>query len=202
MLVRVVERLLAALGLLFVLITITPLDSYLITRLAGPWNDPPGDVLIVLGAESMNDFMGMSSYWRSVYAVRTWRQGGFRWVVLSGGTSNGGQPIAEQMRDFLVCQGVPASAILLEDKSRDTHENAVYTARLLSNVPGRKVLLTSDYHMFRAYRAFKKAGLNVEPRPFPESLKRAGNWTLRWPTFLDLCLEMEKSAYYRYRGWI
>jgi uncharacterized SAM-binding protein YcdF (DUF218 family) len=199
---RILRFLVASLGLAFVIVTVAPVDDFLIGRLAGPWNDPKGDILIVPGAESMNDAMGPSSYWRSIYAVRAWREGGFRQVVLTGGSRNKGLPIAEQMRDYLVCQGIPASAILLEEQSQTTHENAVFTTRLLSGVPGRKVLLTSDYHMYRAYRAFRKAGLDVDPRPVPESAKAAGNWTLRWPVFLGLCDEMAKSIYYRARGWL
>jgi uncharacterized SAM-binding protein YcdF (DUF218 family) len=199
---RALRFILATLGLLFVVVTFVPVDGYLIGKLAGPWNDPKGDILIVPGAESMNDAMGASSFMRAIYAVRTWRQGGFRQIVLSGGSRNGGSPIAEQMRDYLMCQGIPASSILLEEQSQSTHENAVYIARLLAGVPGRKVLLTSDYHMFRAYRTFRKAGLDVAPRPFPESAKRANSWTLRWPVFLDLCVEMAKSGYYRARGWL
>ena len=199
---RIFRGLLAALGLVFVVVTIAPVDNYLIGKLAGPWNDPKGDILIVPGAESMNDAMGPSSYMRSIYAVRTWREGGFRQIVLTGGTSNHGLPIAEQMRDYLVCQGVPAGAIVLEEQSQTTHENAAFTTRLLSGVSGRKVLLTSDYHMFRAYRAFRRAGLEVEPRPFPESAKAASVWFLRWPVFLGLCVEMAKSAYYQARGWL
>jgi uncharacterized SAM-binding protein YcdF (DUF218 family) len=68
--------------------------------------------------------------------------------------------------------------------------------------PGKKVLLTSDYHMFRAFRAFRKTGLQVEPRPFPDAYKRINKWNLRWPVFLDLCLEASKTGYYRMRGWI
>ena len=199
---RTYRFLLAALGLLFLTVTVAPVDDFLIGRLAGPWNDPTGDILIVPGAESMNDAMGPSSYMRSIYAVRTWRQGGFRQIVLSGGSRNGGLPVALQMRDYLVCQGIPSTSILLEDQSQTTHENAVFTAKLLAGVPGRKVLLTSDYHMFRAYRTFRKAGLEVEPRPFPESAKRANIWTLRWPVFMDLCVEIAKSVYYKARGWL
>ena len=201
-LARGISALLVAAALLFFVITIFPIDNYLIGRLAGPWNDPKGEILIVLGAESMNDAMGPSSYMRAIYAMRAWRAGGFRKIVISGGSSNGGAPIAEPMREFLVCQGVPAQDIVLEEQSHTTHENAVYTTRLLSAAPGTKVLLTSDYHMYRAYRAFRKAGLAVEPRPFPESAKRINDWLLRWPVFLDLCREMGKSAYYFVRGWI
>ena len=122
-------------------------------------------------------------------------------VVVSGG-GPAGTSIAKPMRDFLECRGVPRTAIEIEARSRGTHENALYVAELLAGVSGRKVLLTSDYHMFRAHRAFKKAGLAVLPRPFPDARKRASNWTGRWPAFLDLVEETLKIGYYYARGWI
>src|SRR5207253_1744075 len=124
--------------------------------LAGPWEASNGDVLIVLGGSLLGDrVMGQSSYWRSTYAVLAWGEGPFHRVVVSGG-GPAGTSIAEPMRDFLECHGVPQAAILIETRSRSTHENALYVTELLARVPGRKVLLTSDYHMFRAHRAFKK----------------------------------------------
>jgi uncharacterized SAM-binding protein YcdF (DUF218 family) len=100
------------------------------------------------------------------------------------------------------CIGIPADAIAIESESRNTRENAVNTARLLGHVPGRKVLLTSDFHMFRARRAFLKAGLDVSSRPFPDVIKRAQRWRGRWGCFLDLIEETAKIAYYFIRGWI
>jgi uncharacterized SAM-binding protein YcdF (DUF218 family) len=191
----------SALGLLFVLVTVTPLVSWWAGLLAGPWDDPDGDVLIVLGGSLLEDgLMGQSSYWRAVYAIRAWKQGTFRQVVVSGGPAH--SSIAVPMRDFLESLGVPREAIQIETQSTSTHENAVRVSELLAHVPGRKILLTSDYHMFRAYRAFKKAGLDVLPRPFPDVRKRAVGWTGRWPAFMDLFLETIKIGYYRARGWI
>jgi uncharacterized SAM-binding protein YcdF (DUF218 family) len=193
---------LAGLGLLFVLVTVTPVVSWWAGVLAGPWEDPSGDVLIVLGGSLLEDgLMGPSSYWRSVYALRAWRQETFQRIVVSGGPPSGASTAAP-MRDFLVSQGVPPEAILVETQSMSTHENALRVAELLARVPGRKILLTSDYHMFRAYRAFKKAGLDVLPRPFPDVRKRAAGWTGRWPAFMDVILETIKIGYYQARGWI
>lgn len=193
---------LACLGLLVVLVTVTPLVSWWAGVLAGPWQDPDGDVLIVLGGSLLeNGVIGRDSYWRSTYAVLTWAEGTFHRIIVSGGGSVGSS-IAEPMRDFLVCRGVPRTVIEVETRSRNTHENALYVKELLSGVPGQKVLLTSDYHMFRAYRAFRKVGLDVRPRPFPEALKRASGWTGRWPAFVELVEETVKIAYYYLRGWI
>ncbi len=184
------------------LVTVTPLVSWWAGVLAGPWQDPDGDVLIVLGGSLLeNGVMGPSSYWRSTYAVLAWREGTFRRVVVSGGGPTG-HSIAEPMRDFLECRGVPREAIQIETRARNTRENAVYVAELLTGAPGRKVLLTSDYHMFRAHRAFEKAGLEVLPRPFPDARKRASGWTGRWPAFLDLLGETIRIGYYYARGWI
>jgi uncharacterized SAM-binding protein YcdF (DUF218 family) len=193
---------LAGLGLLVVLVTLTPLVSWWAGALAGPWEDPNGDVLIVLGGSLLGDgVMGQNSYWRSAYAVLAWGEGTFHRVVISGGGPEDNS-IAAPMRDFLECRGVPRTAIQIEARARSTHENALYVTEMLARVPGRKVLLTSDYHMFRAQRAFKKAGLEVLPRPFPDARKRASQWTGRWPAFFDLVGETLKIGYYYVQGWI
>jgi uncharacterized SAM-binding protein YcdF (DUF218 family) len=197
---RYVLRVLAAIGFLYVLVSFTPIDRWYIHFLAGPWNDPKGDVLIVLGADAVNDVIGAASYWRSVYAVRVWRDGGFKEVILCGGPS--GSPISERMRDYLLFQGVPAAAIRVETESHSTRENALFSKAMIESSPGRKILLTSDLHMFRAYRAFRKAGIDVEPRPLPDALKQIDSWQTRWPIFVNLCTETIKIGYYFARGWI
>ncbi|HZU26266.1 MAG TPA: YdcF family protein [Bryobacteraceae bacterium] len=194
---RIVRGLLAAFGLLFMLVTFTPLDAWWIGHLDEPWNDPSGDIMIVPGAEMQSDGMiGPGTYWRTVYAVRIWRQGGWKKIVVTG------RDISAAMRDFLVASGVPASAILVENAAVSTRENALFTARLLHGVPGRKVLVTSDYHDYRATGAFRKAGLEVQPRPVPDMLKAIVSPWNRWNAFLGLCGETTKILYYRARGWM
>ncbi len=199
---RWTARTLAALGLLMVFVTVTPFEGWWIQWLAGPSNDAKGDVLVVLGAGSVRDVIDGSSYWRSVYAVRAWREGGFREVVATGGSLHGEMPAAERMRDFMVSQGVPASAILVEGESHSTRENALKSKALLDKLSGRKVLLTSDFHMFRATRVFRKAGIDITPRPLPDASRQINSWQYRWPVFWGLCLETVKIGYYYARGWI
>lgn len=202
-LLRYLEHGLAAIGLLYVVVSSSPaIDASILRVLSGAWNDPRGDILIVLGSDQLDDMIGESSYWRSVYATLVWREHEFRELVISGGGKSGAAPVARQMKDFLVCQGVPDSSIQIETQSSTTRENAVNTARLLAGRPGRKILLSSDYHALRAYRAFRKAGADVVPSPFPDSTKRISSWRGRWPVFLDLCVEISKIGYYSARGWI
>jgi uncharacterized SAM-binding protein YcdF (DUF218 family) len=194
---RLLVRLLAALGLLLLVVTFTPLVPWYARALSGIWDEPQGEVLIVLGGGTIDDTtLAPGSYWRAVYGERTWRAGGFRQLLVSGKNA------APLMRDFLLCQGVPAGAIQVEDKSASTRENALAAARLLASTPGRKVLVTSDYHMFRARRAFAKAGLAVRACPFPDVLKSSNSLPARWTGFITLTQETAKIVYYKLRGWI
>jgi uncharacterized SAM-binding protein YcdF (DUF218 family) len=186
------------LGFTVAAVTFLPILQPWINSLTGPWTQARGDILVVLGNETSPDHLvGLKTYWRCVYAVLAWREGGFREIVVSGG---GG--ISEAMRDFLVGSGVPAGAIREESKSLSTRENALFVSEMLGRSPGRVVLLTSDFHMFRAYRAFRKCGLDVLPRPFPDAGKNANSPAMRWPVFLGLLQETVKIVGYRVRGWI
>jgi uncharacterized SAM-binding protein YcdF (DUF218 family) len=199
---RAAVGLLASIGALFLLATLTPIDSWWATALSCDWNDPAGDVLIVLGGSTLDyGMVGGSSYWRGVYAALCHNQAAYREIVVSGGPP-GANSSALALRSFLIGQRVPSSLIRVEPDSKTTRENAVFTARLLKNTPGRKLLLTSDFHMYRASGAFRKAGLEVFTLPFPDVLKRKNQWRGRWPAFLDLVEETLKIGYYRARGWI
>ena len=198
--VRWLVRMLALVGLLVVLVTVTPVVNWWAGKLAGRWTDPGGDVLIVLGGSGTRSGMiGFDSYLRSQYAIEAYRSGGFSLILVCGG---GNPPTALAMRNFLVSQGIPAAAVRMETESRSTRENALDAKQALAGVPGRKVLLTSDYHMYRAYRTFLRAGVEVEPRPLPDARKRAASLRGRWPAFLDLMVESVKIVYYKARGWM
>ena len=195
---KLIGRALALLGALVLLVSATPvpLDRWA-RALAGNWNDPRGDVLIVLGGDVQSDgTIGLHSYWRTVYAARVWRETGFRRIVISGAA------VGREMKKFLVAEGVPESAIDTEPRSTNTRENALFTKEMLAGERGRLVLLTSEYHIYRALRVFQKAGLAVEPRPIPDVLKSTSNWKGRWPAFLELATETVKIGYYRLRGWL
>jgi uncharacterized SAM-binding protein YcdF (DUF218 family) len=202
--VRNVKRALNCAGFLVALVSATPLVRWWATWLAGPWTDPKGDTLVVLAGSSMDGtVLGESSYLRAVYAVWAYKEDRFKEVLVSGGRVRGSkQSEASLMRDFLTASGVPASAIRLETGSTSTRENALGVGRMLAGEPGRKVLLTSDYHMFRASRAFRKAGVEIAPRPFPDAIKRSSHWAGRWTAFLALVEETVKIGYYFARGWI
>jgi uncharacterized SAM-binding protein YcdF (DUF218 family) len=197
---RIVVSGLTVLGFVVILVTITPLDRWWAFRLADPWTDAKGDTLIVLSGSNNDPVIGYSTYLRCQYAVLAWREGGFRKVIVSGGPE--GHSLAAMMKQFMISQGVPEGAIVEEEKSTSTRENALFSKEVITPADGRLVLMTSDYHMFRAARVFKKVGVSVSTRPIPDAAKRGSSWQGRWPAFLDLCTETIKIAYYRARGWM
>ncbi|MFN7134959.1 MAG: YdcF family protein, partial [Myxococcales bacterium] len=79
--------------------------------------------------------------------------------------------------------GLPGEALLLEDRSRNTHENARHTAALLKPRGIHRVLLVSDgFHLLRARQQFRRAGLDALACPAGvEHLSRTSRlyWVLR-----------------------
>jgi uncharacterized SAM-binding protein YcdF (DUF218 family) len=105
-------------------------------------------------------------------------------IVTCGGASSDGRVEADELARMLHDGGVPEDAILRERESRDTHENAVYTARILSARGVSDVaLVTCSWHLRRATLLFERAGLRVvegvgAPPPNPTLLARVW-WTAR-----------------------
>jgi len=189
-------RFAAVLGLLVLFVTLTPVLRYWVAALSTVWGTGRGNTLIVLGQDlTAPDMLGIGSYWRSFYAVLVWRENHFRRIVVTGKNA------APLMRDLMVNQGVPAAIITVENAAISTHDNALFVGRILAGGDGPYVLLTSDYHMGRALRTFRKAGLAASPLPFPDANKRLNDISQRWNVFLELAEETTKVSYYRMRGW-
>ncbi len=194
---RATVRVLALTGLLFLLVTFTPCVSWYATWLERPWADYQGDVLVIVSAAQPNSgVMDISTYWRCFMGVVYYREHPYKEVVVSG------QGAAQGMKDFFVLNGIPAERILVDNEATNTRENALNTAKLLTGVSGRIVLVTSDVHLFRARRAFAKAGIHVSASPVPDVLKRASDFSVRSGLFVTEIRETASIAYYWFHGWI
>src|SRR5262249_49793925 len=104
---------------------------------------------------------------RCLQPAEVYRRGKPCPVVVCGGRIAPGPstpPLAHLMRAFLRDQGVRAEDILVEDRSRTTHENAAECRKLLQERGiGKVVLVTDAIHMFRALRCFHKQGIPAVP---------------------------------------
>jgi uncharacterized SAM-binding protein YcdF (DUF218 family) len=188
-----------AAGALLLIVTFTPLTPWVARRLTTTWTDTDHGVLIVLSGNTVTGpypVIGVNSYWRAVHAIHAWRHGHFRTLLLCGAYSG------ETIKPVLVANGIPENAILVEDRSTSTRENVLFSKPILAALPGPFVLVTSDYHTYRASRCFAKENVRVETLPAPDILKRSNSLAPRWQAFWELCSEIGKIGYYRVKGWI
>jgi len=101
-------------------------------------------------------------------ALTLYHKGKIKKIIISGDNgyvSDRGLHEAKQMKSVLVGWGIPESDILTEEKSRNTHENALETQKLIKNSglsKGKFLLITSGTHMRRAKACFDKIGFQVD----------------------------------------
>lgn len=117
---------------------------------------------------------------RVLQAVELYKKGRIKKILLSSGS--GSMVFSDiyegaLLRRFLVETGIPATDILVDSTSRNTHENAINSVQLLNDSVhnGRYLLITSAMHMHRAQACFRK--LNCITTAYPVSKKTGGR---RW----------------------
>ncbi len=101
---------------------------------------------------------------RTRHAYELWKRGLAPTILCTGGV--GAYPPAESLvqEELLLGWGVPASAIIKEEKSTSTWENAKFSAPLLPK--GASVIAVSDpYHLWRCVRDCRAFGLRATPSP-------------------------------------
>ena len=147
------------------------------------------------------------------HAAQLYRAGKAPLIIVSGGDrwDLALESEASATQILLTAFGVPDGAIVTEDGSRNTRENAVLVAELASGRGIRQVLLaTSAWHMPRAAATFKRVGLDVIPAPTDHHGRLdTVPWSLR---FLPSARALQLSTLafreylgfliYRLRGWI
>lgn len=147
---------------------------------------PQADAIVVLGGGSHYGWLRRSNVSaadlessRLAAGARAWLAGRAPRIILSGG-GDGGSSEARMMARAIARLGVPPAALMLEERSRNTRDNARYTAALAQQHRMRRVLLvTSSLHMPRAIAEFRAAGIDAVAVSVPEHAARS-NWRERW----------------------
>ncbi len=135
------------------------------------------DVIVVLGAGVQPDNRpGPSLIRRSEQAATLWQKGLAAQIICSGGTPGEVQRSeADACREVLIELGVPSEAVLLEDQSRSTEENAFYTRQMMDEQGWKTAIVVSDgYHLLRANWLFNQVGLTIYTSPAADPT--FGNW--------------------------
>ncbi len=82
--------------------------------------------------------------------------------------------------------GIARGRIVLEDRSRNTVENALFSKEIAQPKPGERwLLVTSAYHMPRSMGVFRKVGFAVEPYPVDWRTRGAEDAWRAFPTMGD-----------------
>jgi len=137
------------------------------------------DAALVLGAAAWGNRPSPVYRERIANAVLLYTQGRVHWIVLTGGSPLPGYPSEAQVgRRYCLQQGVPDSALVLEDRSRTTWGNLRGAQAEMKRRGIRSVLLVSDpLHMKRATAMARAQGMDAQPSPTQTS--RFRSWDTR-----------------------
>jgi len=121
----------------------------------------PDIAIIVLGAAVWPGGVPSPSLRRRAeHAARLFHSQGATWLVLCGGIGKSPPSEANCAAEICLAEGVPASAMLLDETSTSTHENLVNAQKLLASKPiGQALIVTDYYHIPRAVLTARALGL-------------------------------------------
>ena len=116
---------------------------------------------------------------RILEAVRLYYAGKIDKIYISGGSGlllDQEHKESQLLKDYLLSINVPEDDIIIETESRNTHENAVEAAKILS--PSEKsntyLLITSASHFRRAAKCFENEGFTFDSYPVDYCSRKIG----------------------------
>lgn len=126
------------------------------------------DAVIVLGCAIRKDGTPTPLLTNRVRkGIASWKAHPEARLIMSGGQGTDEvQPESCAMRDFALSQGVPEEAILVEDRSTNTEENLRFSEAIRAKegltAEGRVLIVTDDYHVFRALLISRNLGFAAD----------------------------------------
>ncbi|MCG2724802.1 MAG: YdcF family protein [Elusimicrobia bacterium] len=174
-----------------------------------------GDIVIVLGGgmkENVPDFSGNSALnsaglERVFTAARINKEKDIP-IIASGGAvfspwrGQAKKAEAEVAKRFLMDIGIAGNKIIIENKSRDTYENAVFSRKICIERGFKKVIIvTSAFHMPRAAMIFKKVGFEDNVY-YPTGYKTSKESKYHYTDFLPGDMQALSLATKEYLGLI
>ncbi|WCN38745.1 YdcF family protein [Aneurinibacillus uraniidurans] len=159
---KISKRVLLLLLLLLVLVAGYTGWAYTKMKEAASRHAEPGlPYMIVLGAAVRGETMSWTLQNRMETALAYLRTNPQTKVIVSGGQGEGENVTeASAMQKFLLANGIASERILLEDKSTSTAKNIRFSHKLLTG--NRVVLVTSDFHAYRALWLAGREGMQAD----------------------------------------
>ena len=152
------------------------------------------DVIVVLGAGLRRDGRpGWALTRRAKMGAALWHDGIAPHILCTGAQADGyPRSEASACREILLREGVSESAIILEENSRSTEENALFSRQIFDERGFSSAVLVSDsYHMLRSEWMFRDVGITAYTSPVPAS-------RINYPLFYPYSLVREFLAFHWY----
>ncbi len=141
-------------GLLWIVFCLYQIGSIDRNPAISRYDQEPADAGIVLGASMWGDTPSPGLQERLNQALADYEAGRFEKIILTGGLDKPEYKYteAEGMANFLISQGVPEDALLLENEATSTYENLLFSQEIMEE-HGLKssIIITHTYHGNRAY---------------------------------------------------
>ncbi len=192
---------------LFLVLTIafTPLTQFMLRPLTIQEEIRDADLVVVLGGGvDQGRYLTLVSSHRMVRGIQLYFGGRAKKILFSGGIV-GRATVSEAsvMNQEARRLRVPPEDILLEKKSKNTHDQAIEVKKMAEPLQINSVLLVTSFsHMKRALMAFEQLGFKVYPA-FADPHERYTDDPLgRLSLFPKLVHEYGGIVYYKVRGWI
>ena len=154
-------------------------NSYIVDSVSKQWEIKPTNIsslsnnykygIVLGGFSSYNkevkhiDFNEFSD--RLITAIELYNLQKIDTILISGGNGlliNDGMKESEWTYNFLQNFGIDSNRIIIENRSRNTMENASYTADIINDNKEKSLLITSAIHMRRAKMCFSKNNIKVD----------------------------------------
>ncbi|MDQ0362007.1 YdcF family protein [Breznakia pachnodae] len=129
-------------------------------------DDIKPDYIIVLGAAIKEDKPSTALRYRLDEAYEQYMKHPSATIICSGGKAeNDEYSEAEVMRNYLVDLGVPKDKLILEDNSYTTYQNLKKSYALVDDKDAKFLIVTNNFHSFRAKLIADKLGMNAYSSP-------------------------------------
>lgn len=144
--------------------------------------------VIVLGCQVNGEIPSNMLYARMNKAMDIAEENQGILIVVCGGKGEGEDITeAEAMRRYFEEKGIPKDQIIFEDKSTSTEENIAFAAEMLKErgISDGIVIVTNEFHQYRAYVFAKKNGLETGAHSAKTYLPNLLNyWIREWAGLL------------------
>jgi uncharacterized SAM-binding protein YcdF (DUF218 family) len=121
------------------------------------------DAIVVLGAAQYDGRPSPQLQARLDHALLLWKREAAAFIVVTGGKqANDRFTEAQAGREYLIANGVPAPAILVEPNGVSTFASLAAVRRDLAPAIGQVVLVSDPYHVLRARLVADELGFVVD----------------------------------------